>query len=81
MLKTAAVTIVYSWNKRFLDVETMPTEHKQTNIRPKFFKQHQLPFEKKTGPGQIQTQDLCRPGVFFTTRLSVQEILQTLNYL
>ena len=42
--------------KRFQDVTT-----KQTNNWPTIlFETDYLPFEKKTGPGQIRTQDFCR---------------------
>ena len=28
------------------------------------FETEHFPFEKQSGPGQIQTQDLCRPRLF-----------------
>ena len=53
---------------------TKSTTHKQTNERPIFFfETEQLPFEKKTGPGQIQTMDICRPRRIRYTRLNAQE--------
>ena len=39
---------------------TKPTKDKQTNNRPIFFDQINYHL-KKTGPGQIQIQDFCRP--------------------
>ena len=40
---------------------TKPTKHNQTNKRLNLFEPEPLPFEKKIGPGQMLTQDLCRP--------------------
>ena len=41
------------------NMATNPTTHKQTiKSRRLFFETDYFPFEKKTGPGQIQTQDL-----------------------
>ena len=48
--------------KYFQDVTTKRTTDKQTNNYPTIlFDTEYFPFEKKTGPGQIRTQDLCRP--------------------
>ena len=56
--------IVYSKKKRFLDEAIEPTKHKQKNIRPTIlFETEKFSF-KKTGTGQISTQDLCSPGRF-----------------
>ena len=40
-----------------------PKKHKQTINRPKtLIETEYFPFEKKTGPLQIRTQDLCHPS-------------------
>ena len=41
---------------------TKPTKHKQTNNKPTIFLKRNISrLKKKTGPGQIRPQNLCRP--------------------
>ena len=64
--------------KRFQDVKTKPTIDKQTNNWPTIlFETEHFRFEK-TGPRQIQTQDLYRPR-HIISRLSWSRKLRGFN--
>ena len=51
-----------------------------TNNRPKFFEPEYLSFEKKQILVRLEPKTLAVPGVFVTSRLSVQETLRDLSF-
>ena len=48
-------------------------------ISDKFVEVDKLPFELKTGPCQIRTQDLCRPRYFRCLQTNFAGTLKNLN--
>ena len=69
-----------SKKKRFQDVTTRLTSDKQANNWPTIsFETENFPFEKKTSPGQIRTQELCLSSHIF--RLSWPVMHKSLNSL